>query len=70
MASEGGIDWAMGELFAFGSMLLEGKPIRMAGQDSRRGTFVQRHAVLTDKVTGREWVPLREIGRASCRERV
>jgi 2-oxoglutarate dehydrogenase E1 component len=67
MASEGGIDWAMGELFAFGSMLLEGKPIRMAGQDSRRGTFVQRHAVLTDKVTGREWVPLAHLDEGQAR---
>ncbi len=67
MASEGGIDWAMGELFAFGSLLLEGKPIRMAGQDSRRGTFVQRHAVLTDKVTGREWVPLSHLDEGQAR---
>ena len=67
MASEGGIDWAMGELFAFGSLLLEGKPIRLAGQDSRRGTFVQRHAVLTDKVTGREWVPLAHLDEGQAR---
>ncbi len=67
MASEGGIDWAMGELFAFGSLLLEGKPIRLAGQDSRRGTFVQRHAVLTDKVTGDEWVPLRHLDEGQAR---
>ena len=50
---EGGIDWAIGELLAFGSLLIEGTPVRLAGQDSRRGTFVQRHAVLIDKVTGR-----------------
>ena len=61
MASEGGIDWAMGELFAFGSLLLEGKPVRLAGQDSRRGTFVQRHAVLIDKETGTEWAPLAHL---------
>jgi 2-oxoglutarate dehydrogenase E1 component len=67
MASEGGIDWAMGELFAFGSLLLEGKPIRLAGQDSRRGTFVQRHAVLTDKVTGQEWVPLAHLDEGQAR---
>ncbi len=67
MASEGAIDWAMGELFAFGSLLLEGKPIRLAGQDSRRGTFVQRHAVLTDKVTGREWVPLAHLDEGQAR---
>ncbi|HTE73119.1 MAG TPA: multifunctional oxoglutarate decarboxylase/oxoglutarate dehydrogenase thiamine pyrophosphate-binding subunit/dihydrolipoyllysine-residue succinyltransferase subunit, partial [Actinomycetes bacterium] len=67
MASEGGIDWAMGELFAFGSLLLEGKPIRLAGQDSRRGTFVQRHAVLTDKATGQEWVPLANLDEGQAR---
>ena len=67
MASEGGIDWAMGELFAFGSLLLEGKPVRLAGQDSRRGTFVQRHAVLTDKATGNEWVPLAHLDEGQAR---
>jgi 2-oxoglutarate decarboxylase len=61
MASQGGIDWAMGELFAFGSLLLEGVPVRLAGQDSRRGTFVQRHAVLTDRETGDEWTPLAHL---------
>src|SRR3712207_7672085 len=44
MVSEGGIDWAMGELLAFGSLLVQGVPVRLAGQDSRRGTFVQRHS--------------------------
>ncbi|SDQ07731.1 multifunctional oxoglutarate decarboxylase/oxoglutarate dehydrogenase thiamine pyrophosphate-binding subunit/dihydrolipoyllysine-residue succinyltransferase subunit [Quadrisphaera sp. DSM 44207] len=58
MSREGGIDWAYGELLAMGSLLLEGRPVRLAGQDSRRGTFVQRHAVLTDRVTGEEWTPL------------
>ncbi len=67
MASEGGIDWAMGELLAFGSLLLEGKPVRMAGQDSRRGTFVQRHAVLTDKRTGNEWMPLAHLDDGQAR---
>jgi len=67
MASEGGIDWAMGELFAFGSLLLEGKPVRLSGQDSRRGTFVQRHAVLIDKETGAEWVPLANLDEGQAR---
>ena len=58
MSREGGIDWGYGELLAFGSLLLEGTPIRLAGQDTRRGTFVQRHAVLHDRVTGAEWTPL------------
>ncbi|WP_425554585.1 multifunctional oxoglutarate decarboxylase/oxoglutarate dehydrogenase thiamine pyrophosphate-binding subunit/dihydrolipoyllysine-residue succinyltransferase subunit [Georgenia daeguensis] len=58
MASEGGIDWGFGEILAFGSLLMEGTPVRLAGQDSRRGTFVQRHAVLHDHRTGAEWTPL------------
>jgi multifunctional 2-oxoglutarate metabolism enzyme len=58
MVSDGGIDWAMGETLAFGSLLLEGTPIRLAGQDSRRGTFGQRHAVLVDRRTAEEHTPL------------
>ncbi len=58
MSREGGIDWAFGELIAFGSLLLEGTPVRLAGQDTRRGTFVQRHAVLHDRANGQEWLPL------------
>ncbi|RAD51220.1 multifunctional oxoglutarate decarboxylase/oxoglutarate dehydrogenase thiamine pyrophosphate-binding subunit/dihydrolipoyllysine-residue succinyltransferase subunit, partial [Burkholderia multivorans] len=45
MAMHGGIDWGFAELLAFGSLLIEGIPVRLAGQDSRRGTFVQRHSV-------------------------
>ncbi|MCU1631671.1 MAG: kgd, partial [Micrococcaceae bacterium] len=58
MSREGGIDWGFGEIAAFGSLLMEGVPVRLAGQDSRRGTFVQRHAVFHDRATGREWLPL------------
>jgi 2-oxoglutarate dehydrogenase E1 component len=58
MSREGGIDWAFAELLAFGSLLVEGTPVRLAGQDSRRGTFAQRHAVLHDRQTGAEWTPL------------
>ncbi|MBU4214928.1 MAG: multifunctional oxoglutarate decarboxylase/oxoglutarate dehydrogenase thiamine pyrophosphate-binding subunit/dihydrolipoyllysine-residue succinyltransferase subunit, partial [Actinobacteria bacterium] len=58
MSREGHIDWAFGELLAFGSLLIEGTPIRLAGQDSRRGTFVSRHAVFHDRETGAEWTPL------------
>ena len=58
MSTEGGVDWGYGEILAFGSLLLEGTPVRLAGQDSRRGTFVQRHAVLHDRNTGAEWTPL------------
>ncbi|HUX71726.1 MAG TPA: multifunctional oxoglutarate decarboxylase/oxoglutarate dehydrogenase thiamine pyrophosphate-binding subunit/dihydrolipoyllysine-residue succinyltransferase subunit, partial [Cellulomonadaceae bacterium] len=58
MSREGGIDWGYGEILAFGSLLAEGTPVRLAGQDSRRGTFVQRHAVMHDRDTGAEWTPL------------
>ncbi len=61
MSRQGGIDWGFGELLAFGSLLVEGKRVRMAGQDSRRGTFVQRHAVFHDRVNGQEWMPLRNL---------
>jgi 2-oxoglutarate dehydrogenase E1 component len=61
MASDGGVDWAFSELLALGSLLLEGHPVRLAGQDTRRGTFVQRHSVLIDKVTGAEWSPLSRL---------
>jgi len=63
MVHQGGIDWAMAELLAFGSLLKEGVPVRMSGQDSRRGTFVQRHAVLIDKVTAKEWTPLEHLDK-------
>ena len=58
MSRDGGIDWGYGEVLAFGSLLIEGTPVRLAGQDSRRGTFVQRHAVMHDRETGAEWTPL------------
>ena len=58
MSRSGSIDWSFGELLALGSLLLEGTPVRMAGQDTRRGTFVQRHAVLHDRINGQEWLPL------------
>lgn len=55
---DGTIDWGMGETIAFGSLLMEGTPVRLAGQDSRRGTFGQRHAVLVDRETGEDYTPL------------
>jgi 2-oxoglutarate dehydrogenase E1 component len=61
MSRTGGIDWGFGELLALGSLVVEGVPVRMAGQDSRRGTFVQRHAVLHDRENGQEWMPLRNL---------
>ncbi len=55
------IDWGFGEALAFGSLLLEGTRIRLSGQDSRRGTFSHRHAVLYDQQTGAEYIPLNHI---------
>ena len=61
MLDEGTVDWATGEMLAFGSLLLEGHPIRLAGQDVRRGTFSNRHAVIVDQNTGGDWFPLRGL---------
>ena len=67
MSREGGIDWGFGELLSLGSLLVEGVPVRLAGQDSRRGTFVQRHAVFHDRVNGQEWMPLRNLSSAQAK---
>ncbi|MGK9221731.1 MULTISPECIES: multifunctional oxoglutarate decarboxylase/oxoglutarate dehydrogenase thiamine pyrophosphate-binding subunit/dihydrolipoyllysine-residue succinyltransferase subunit [unclassified Microbacterium] len=67
MSREGKIDWAFGELLAFGSLLLEGTNVRLAGQDSRRGTFVQRHAAFHDRVNGQEWLPLVNLSESQGR---
>ena len=61
MSREGDVDWAFGELLALGSLVAQGKLIRLSGQDSRRGTFVQRHSVIIDRRTGEEYVPLRHL---------
>ncbi|KDF01080.1 alpha-ketoglutarate decarboxylase [Mycolicibacterium aromaticivorans JS19b1 = JCM 16368] len=58
MAYEGKVDWAFAELLALGTFLAEGKLIRFSGQDTRRGTFTQRHAVIIDRKTGAEFTPL------------
>lgn len=55
------VDWATGEALAFGSLVLEGTPVRLSGQDSGRGTFSQRHAILYDHRTGRSFVPLANL---------
>jgi multifunctional 2-oxoglutarate metabolism enzyme len=55
------LDWAFAEAAAFGSLVLEGNRVRLSGQDSGRGTFSQRHAVLFDTQTGKAWVPLAEL---------
>ncbi|MGV9195143.1 multifunctional oxoglutarate decarboxylase/oxoglutarate dehydrogenase thiamine pyrophosphate-binding subunit/dihydrolipoyllysine-residue succinyltransferase subunit [Microbacterium sp. MC2] len=61
MSRNGSIDWAFGELLAFGSLLMEGTNVRLAGQDARRGTFVQRHAIMHDRANGQEWLPLANL---------
>ncbi len=58
MAYEGKVDWAFGELLALGTLIAEGKLIRLSGQDTRRGTFTQRHSVVIDRKTGAEFTPL------------
>jgi 2-oxoglutarate dehydrogenase E1 component len=70
VVADGEIDWALGEALAFGSLLLEGVNVRVTGQDTRRGTFSQRHAVLVDHATGREHVPLAGLqgGRFTIRD--
>ncbi len=57
-----GIDWSTGEALAFGSLLVEGHRVRLSGEDSQRGTFSQRHAVLIDQSNQNEYVPLNNIG--------
>jgi 2-oxoglutarate decarboxylase len=58
---KGEVDWSLAESFAFGSLLLEGTPVRLAGQDTRRGTFSQRHGVLIDQRTEEEYFPLAHV---------
>ncbi|MCD9163819.1 multifunctional oxoglutarate decarboxylase/oxoglutarate dehydrogenase thiamine pyrophosphate-binding subunit/dihydrolipoyllysine-residue succinyltransferase subunit, partial [Streptomyces albireticuli] len=67
---DGTIDWGMGETLAFGSLLMEGTPVRLAGQDSRRGTFGQRHAVLVDRETGDDYTPLLYLSEDQARYNV
>lgn len=67
MSRNGNIDWGFGELLAFGSLLVEGTNVRLAGQDARRGTFVQRHSVLHDRSNGQEWIPLANLADGQAR---
>ena len=67
MSREGGIDWGFGELLALGSLLMEGTAVRFAGQDARRGTFAQRHAVFHDRANGQEWIPLLNLSEEQAR---
>jgi 2-oxoglutarate dehydrogenase E1 component len=55
------VDWPLAEALAFGTLLLEGTTVRLTGQDTRRGTFSQRHAVLVDQETGEEYLPLQHL---------
>ncbi|HLK01004.1 MAG TPA: multifunctional oxoglutarate decarboxylase/oxoglutarate dehydrogenase thiamine pyrophosphate-binding subunit/dihydrolipoyllysine-residue succinyltransferase subunit, partial [Streptosporangiaceae bacterium] len=61
MVEEDALDWATGELLAFGGLVIDGHPVRLVGQDSRRGTFGQRHAVLVDRNNGSEYTPLKRF---------
>ncbi len=61
MSREGNVDWAFAELLALGSLVMDGRLVRLSGQDTRRGTFVQRHSVVIDRKTGREYIPLRHL---------
>jgi 2-oxoglutarate decarboxylase len=59
------VDWPFAEQLAWGSLVLEGRTVRLSGQDSRRGTFNQRHSVLVDQETGEEYTPLRALENAN-----
>ncbi|HEU4476562.1 MAG TPA: 2-oxoglutarate dehydrogenase E1 component, partial [Methyloceanibacter sp.] len=68
MIDEGkGIDWATAEALAFGTLLVEGYPVRLSGQDSERGTFSQRHAVLMDQVNEKKYTPLKHVSKDQAR---
>jgi 2-oxoglutarate dehydrogenase E1 component len=67
MVEQDEIDWATGELLAFGATLIDGAAVRLIGQDSRRGTFGQRHAVVVDRNTGEEYIPLRRLNNGSAK---
>jgi 2-oxoglutarate dehydrogenase E1 component len=65
---EGGpVDWGFGEALAFGSLLIEGTPVRLSGQDTERGTFSHRHAVLADSETGEKYTPLKNLDAKQAR---
>jgi 2-oxoglutarate dehydrogenase E1 component len=64
---QGPYDWAFGEALAFGSLLVEGTPVRLSGQDSRRGTFSQRHCVLYDTASWQRYIPLGNLKEGQAR---
>lgn len=63
---DGLVDWGHAELLAFGTIIEDGHPVRLTGQDSERGTFAQRHAVLSDENTGEKYTPLQHISNAQA----
>jgi 2-oxoglutarate dehydrogenase E1 component len=63
----GNIDWAFAEALAFGTLVLEGTPVRLSGQDSCRGTFSQRHLAFYDSETGRRYIPLQHVSPDQAR---
>ena len=67
MVEQDEIDWATGELLAFGAVLIDGHGVRLVGQDTRRGTFGQRHAGLVDRNTGQEYTPLRQLNNGQAK---
>jgi 2-oxoglutarate dehydrogenase E1 component len=67
LEGRGNVDWATAESLSWGTLLLEGIPVRLSGQDSGRGTFSQRHAVLSDVRTGDEFVPLNAVAAGGAR---
>jgi 2-oxoglutarate dehydrogenase E1 component len=66
-ANEGPFDWAYGEALAMGSLLAEGVPVRLSGQDCRRGTFSQRNSYLYDQKTRERWCPLKHVSENQAR---
>ncbi|HEX9704422.1 MAG TPA: multifunctional oxoglutarate decarboxylase/oxoglutarate dehydrogenase thiamine pyrophosphate-binding subunit/dihydrolipoyllysine-residue succinyltransferase subunit, partial [Gemmatimonadales bacterium] len=66
LGPEGGIEWAHGEALALASLLLEGTPLRLTGQDTERGTFSQRHLVLHDATDGRRYAPIQNLPGAQA----
>jgi 2-oxoglutarate dehydrogenase E1 component len=67
LEGKGDVDWATAESLAWGTLLLEGIPVRLSGQDSGRGTFSQRHSVLSDIRTGAEYAPLNKVAAGGAR---
>ena len=67
MYADGDVDWALAEAMAYGSLVQEGQPVRLTGEDSRRGTFSHRHAALIDYENGDAWIPLDNLESADAK---